>query len=81
MVRSSGMFQILSDPLGCAIYQALLQVHVSVSVDGAELQTVSKTVLFFHTLVSNIQHIGMTLSKGYKLMAFRTFMATVTNLC
>ena len=40
-VISTQIFQFTSVPLGCAIYQAFLMVHVSVSVDGAELQTVS----------------------------------------
>jgi hypothetical protein len=46
-VRTSRMFQLSSVLLGCAIYQALLLVYVPVSVDGAALQTVSTTLLFY----------------------------------
>ena len=71
MVRSSRMFQISSVLLGCAMYQALLLVYVPVSVDGAELQTVSTTFLLFYTLNWRTAHFRMTVSKGKKLVDFR----------
>jgi len=74
MVLSSRIFQLTSVPLGCVIYQAILLVKVPVSVDGTKLWTVSTPFLLFHTLISKIAHIRMTVSKGKKLMAFR-------NLC
>jgi len=51
MVRSSGMFQLSSVLLGCAIYQANLLIELHVSVDGAELQTVSTAFLLFYALI------------------------------
>jgi len=67
------MFQLTSVLLGCAVYQAILLVQVSVSVDGAKLQTVSTTFLLFCTLILKIAHVKMTVSKGKKLVAYRTF--------
>jgi hypothetical protein len=49
-------------------------VHVSLSVDGAKLLIVSTAFLLFHTLISKIECIRMTVSKGKKLIALR-------NLC
>ena len=45
------MFQLKSVLLGCVIYQVIFLVHVTMSVDGAELQTVSTTLLLFYTLI------------------------------
>jgi len=50
-VRSSWIFQLTSVPLGCAIQQAIFQVKVSWSVDGAKLQTVSTNFLLFHNWI------------------------------
>jgi len=42
-----------------------------VSVDGAELQTVSTTFLLFYALIGKTANIRLSVSKGKKLMAFR----------
>jgi len=67
------MFQLKSVLLGCVIYQVIFLVHVSMPVDGAELQTVSTTLLLFYNLIWKIAHIRLTVSKEKKLMAFRKF--------
>jgi len=71
MITSCQMFQLTSVLLGCAVYQVILPVKVSVPVDGAKLMTVSTTFLLFHTLSSKIAYIKMAVSKGKKLMVLR----------
>ena len=71
IVRSSRIFQFTSFPLGCAVLQAILLVHVSVSLGGAKLLTVSTNFLIFHNFISKVARITKTISKGKNLMIFR----------